>query len=111
MYSYLKQINKEVRMNCSVVHMKIKTVLEESSAVYSMVVDAGGHPNMDYAGYACHVSLNRLRKILNNPSLTSDHLESLLRRAARKHADHEQRTENDWSDMMASYLSNHANAN
>lgn len=95
-------------MTCSVVHNNIRTVLDEASAVYSLIVDQGGHPNMDYAGYACHVSLNRLRSILNNPSLSADRVESLLRQAARRHS--EKQPENrDWVMVMARYISRHAN--
>ncbi len=96
-------------MSCSVIHSNIRTVLEETSTAYSTVVDSSGQPNMDYAGYCCHTSLNRFRQSLDNPALPADRLESLLRRAARKYAS--DCPEKNWTHVMARYLSRHANAN
>lgn len=96
-------------MSTTIVHSHIQSVLEESSAVYSMLVDAGGHPNMDYASYCCHLALNRFKKLLNDPTLTADELEGLLRKAARKHAQREPDME--WSQFMAGYITYHANLN
>lgn len=99
----------EVFMSCSIVHSNIRTVLEETSTAYSTVVDTSGALNMDYAGYCCHAFLNRFRQSLDNPDLTADRLESLLRRAARKYAS--DRPESNWTYVMARYISRHANSN
>ncbi len=99
----------EVPMSCSVIHNNIRTELEETSTVYSMVVDTGGTPNMDWAGYACHVSLNRFQQVLDNPNLSSERLESLMRKVARKYSVDD--TNQKWSHVMARYISRHANAN
>lgn len=96
-------------MSCSVIHSNIRTVLEETSTAYSTVVDSSGQPNMDYAGYCCHTSLNRFRQSLDNPALPAERLESLLRRAARKYAS--DCPEKNWTTVMARYISRHANAN
>ncbi len=96
-------------MSCSIIHKDIQTVLEETSAVYSMICHRGERPNTDYAGYTCHLALNRFKKLLNDPNLTSDKLESLMRKAARKQA-----TRNmgqDWSSLMARYIEKQANLN
>ena len=96
-------------MTCSVIHNSIRSELEDTSTVYSMVVDSTGAPNMDWAGYACHVSLNRFQQVLDNPGLSSERLESLMRKVARKYAVDD--TDNKWSHVMARYISRHANAN
>ena len=96
-------------MACSVIHNNIRSELEDTSAVYSMVVDSTGAPNRDWAGYACHVSLNRFQQVLENPDLSSEHLESMMRKVARKYAVDD--TDNKWSQVMARYISRHANAN
>lgn len=96
-------------MVCSVIHNNIRSELEDTSAIYSMVVDKSGAPNMDWAGYACHVSLNRFQQVLDNPDLSSERLESMMRKVARKYAVDD--TDNKWSQVMARYISRHANAN
>ena len=96
-------------MNCSIVHQNIKSILEEDGFAYSTVVETEGAPNVDYAGYCCHVSLNRLRQSLSQPDMNPDRLEGLLRRASRKHAMAE--TKKDWAYVMARYLTRHVNAN
>lgn len=96
-------------MNCSIIHQNIKAILEEDGTAYSTVVESCGAPNMDYAGYCCHVSLNRLRQSLNQPGMSADRLEGLLRRASRKHTTDD--TSKDWAVVMARYLTRHVNAN
>ncbi len=95
-------------MSTVIIQRNIKTVLEEANAVYSMVC-ASGQPNMDYAGYACHVALNRFRSLLNEPDLTVEKLEYLLRKAARRHAQRD--PDGDWAEFTASFLSGKATAN
>jgi hypothetical protein len=96
-------------MSCSIIHSNLRSELEETSTVYSMVVDSSGAPNMDYAGYACHVALNRFQQLLENPELSSDRLESLMRKVARKYAVDD--PEKKWTFVMARYISRHANSN
>lgn len=96
-------------MSCSIIHQNIKAILDESGTAYSTIVETGGVSNMDYAGYCCHVSLNRLRQSLNQPNMTSDRLEGLLRRASRKHTVED--TNKDWAYVMARYLTRQINAN
>ena len=96
-------------MNCSIIHQNIKAILEEDGTAYSTVVESGGVANVDYAGYCCHISLNRLRQSLNNPDLSVDRLEGLLRRASRKHTLED--TNKDWAYVMARFLTRHVNAN
>ena len=96
-------------MNCNIIQKNIQSVLEEASAVYSMVCDSSGQPNTDYAGYTCHVALNRFRNLLEEPDLTTAHLECLLRKAARQHAKND--PDGEWSQFMASYISQSANSN
>jgi hypothetical protein len=103
------QTYKEDTMSCSVIHDTIRSELEETSSVYSMVVDTSGAPNMDYAGYACHVALNRFQQLLENPNLSTDQLESMMRKVVRKYAIED--TEKKWSAVMARYMTRHANAN
>lgn len=99
-------------MTCSVFHQKIKTVLEKSSAVYSVVVGQDSNPNMDHAGYACHASLNRLLSTLS-PQISSEtaSFENLLRRVARKHTAPQKDTQKSWSSMMNRLSDGCANAN
>ena len=96
-------------MNCSVIHQNIKAILEEDGVAYSTIVETGGVPNVDYAGYCCHISLNRLRQSLSQPDISADRLEGLLRRASRKHVSDD--TAKDWAYVMARYLTRHVNAN
>lgn len=96
-------------MGCSIIHQSIRAVLEEGSTAYSTLVQEGGVPNVDYASYCCHVSLNRLRQSLNQPNISSEKLEGLLRRASRKYAAED--THKDWSYVMARYLTRHVNTN
>lgn len=96
-------------MNCSIIHQNIKAILEEDGTAYSTVIETGGVANVDYAGYCCHISLNRLRQSLNSPNLSVDRLEGLLRRASRKHTLED--TNKDWAYVMARFLTRHVNAN
>ena len=96
-------------MNCNIVQRNVQSVLEEASAVYSMVCDSSGQPNTDYAGYACHVALNRFRSLLEEPDLSASRLEHLLRKAARQHAKSD--PDGDWSQFMAGYITQSANSN
>ncbi len=97
-------------MSCAITHHKIKTVIENQSAVYSLVVDPARTPNMDYAGYACHASLNRMSN--NTPEQNAEQLESLMRRAARKHSGQQQQTEQQsWSALMSRCIDAYANGN
>jgi len=93
----------------TIVQKNIQSVLEEASAVYSMVCNSSGQPNTDYAGYACHVALNRFRTLLEEPDLSASRLEYLLRKAARQHAQND--PNGDWSTFMAGYISETANSN
>lgn len=96
-------------MGCSIIHKSVRAVLEEDSTAYTTILESGGVPNMDYAGYCCHVSLNRLRQTLNDPDLSAERLEGLLRRAARKYAMED--FGHGWSHVMAGYLTRHVNSN
>ncbi len=96
-------------MNCSIIHQNIKAILEEDGTAYSTVIETGGVANVYYAGYCCHISLNRLRQSLNSPNLSVDRLEGLLRRASRKHTLED--TNKDWAYVMARFLTRHVNAN
>lgn len=96
-------------MNCSIIHQNIKAILEEDGTAYSTVIESGGVANVDYAGYCCHISLNRLRQSLNRPDISVDRLEGLLRRASRKHTLED--TNKDWAYVMARFLTRHVNAN
>ncbi len=96
-------------MSCSIVHQNIKAILEEGGTAYSTIVETGGAPNVDYAGYCCHIALNRLRQSLSQPDMSADRLEGLLRRASRKHTTDD--TSKDWAYVMARYMTRHVNAN
>ncbi len=97
------------KMGCSILHDSIRTVLEEDSMAYVTMLESGGVPNMDYAGYCCHISINRLRNMLNDPTMSAERLEGLLRRAARKYSC--DTPEDGWSVLMARYLARHVNGN
>ncbi len=96
-------------MSCSVIHQNIRSVLDENSTAYTTLVEAGGAPNVDYASYCCHVSLNRLRQSLNQPDMSERRLEGLLRRASRKYSSED--PQKDWTYVMARFLTIHANTN
>lgn len=96
-------------MTGSIKYTIIRSELEDHSSGYSMFLDCGNAPNTDYAGYACHLALDRFQHMLDNPDLTADQLESLMRKVTRKHAvDH---PEQKWSHVMARFISRHANIN
>lgn len=97
------------KMGCSIIHQNIRAVLEENGTAYATLVETGGAPNADYASYCCHVALNRLRQSLNQPNISSERLEGLLRRASRKYTSED--TDKNWSNVMARYLTRHVNAN
>lgn len=96
-------------MGTSIIHQSVRSVLEEGNTAYTTILESGGVPNMDYAGYCCHVALNRLRQSLNNPDISSEHLEGLLRRAARKYS--LEHSDDGWTNVMARYLARHVNSN
>lgn len=106
---HLTQIKEVTFMSCSIIHQNIRSVLEDGSTAYATLVETGGAPNVDYASYCCHVALNRLRQSLNEPNMSSERLEGLLRRASRKYASED--TTKDWSTVMARYLTRHVNTN
>jgi hypothetical protein len=105
----LYTITGGIKMSCSIIHQNIRAILEEGGMAYSTIIETGGATNMDYAGYCCHISLNRLRQSLNQPNMSSDRLEGLLRRASRKHVSDD--SAKDWTAVMARYLTRHGNAN
>ncbi len=96
-------------MGCSIIHQNIRAVLEDGGTAYATLVETGGAPNVDYASYCCHVALNRLRQSLNDPNISSEQLEGLLRRASRKYASED--PAKNWSTVMARYLTRHVNGN
>ncbi len=96
-------------MSYTHIHQSIFKALEEGRHAYSTMLEAGETPNLDYAGYCSHVALGRLRKALNNPHISAERLEGMLRRVAHKYAcDH---PESRWSDVTARYLRRHVNGN
>ncbi len=96
-------------MNCQIIHNSVRSVLDDGQTAYTTIIESGGVPNMDYAGYCVHVALNRLRQSLNYPDLTTEQLEGLLRRAARKYSSEE--PQKSWTSVMARYLRRHVNSN
>jgi len=96
-------------MDCTIIHKNVRAVLEDGGLAYTTLIETGGAPNVDYASYCCHISLNRLRQSLGRPDISVDQLEGLLRRASRKY-DHDDATK-DWAMVMARFLTRHANAN
>ncbi|MBE2191130.1 MAG: hypothetical protein KDJ26_03535 [Alphaproteobacteria bacterium] len=96
-------------MSCSIIHQSVRSVLEEGRMAYTTTVEAGGVINMDYASYCCHVSLNRLRQSLDNPNISAERLEGLLRLAARKYSSDQ--PQHGWTDVMARFLRRHVNSN
>lgn len=98
-------------MSCSIIHQSVRTILEEGSTAYTTILDSGESPNVDYAGYCCHVALNKLRQTLNHPDMSAEQLEGLLRRAARKYASSAEEDRREWSSVMARYLTKHVNGN
>lgn len=96
-------------MSCSVILNNVRSEIENTNTVYSMVVDSGGVTNTDFAGYAVHVALNRFQQALENPNLSAERLESLMRKVARKY--NSDQPDARWSRVMARYIARHANAN
>jgi len=88
-------------------HQSVRSILEEGSMAYTTLLESGETPNVDYAGYCCHVALNRLRQSLNDPSLSADRLEGLLRKALRKYSPEADLERREWSSVMARYLARH----
>lgn len=97
-------------MNCSIINRKIQLLLQETDMTFNMVIDAGGHPNMDYADYTASTRIDCFRSALQNPDLSRAQLASVMRRSLRGQQSRKAQ-ETYWSAFMASYISRNANGN
>lgn len=97
-------------MDCSIINRKIQMLLQETDVSFNMMIDAGGHPNMDYAAYTANTRINCFRSALQNPELRRIELAAMLRRALKKQKSAKsQKTY--WSAFMANYIHKNANSN
>lgn len=62
-------------------HHELRTTLEEADHYYTLMIEAGEHPNMDRMGYASHIMLDVFRRLLSRPDLQADELAATLREA------------------------------
>ncbi len=97
-------------MNCSIINRRIQMLLQETETTFNLMVEAGGHPNMDYAGYTAQTRIHCFRTALQRPELSRMELAAILRRAlGKQRSAKSQKTY--WSAFMANYLSLSANNN
>lgn len=88
-------------------HMKI--LLKESNFAFSILMDAGGSANSDFAEYTSDNFIRSFRHIMQKPDLSRAQLASMLRAADRR----SKRRDNDdnWADFMTYIIAHSANCN
>lgn len=111
-------------------HNDLRATLEEADHYYTLMIEAGEHPNLDRMGYTSHITLDVFRRLLNRPNLQVDELAATLREALidfdtlQVHTA-EQKTRpiriprpvqtdighDNWTEMTARFLSKRANEN
>lgn len=87
----------------------MKILLAESDFAFSIMNEAGGNTNSDYADYTSNHFINAFRHVMQKPDLSRIQLASMLRRAERR----KNRRNNDesWADFMAKTMVKGANSN
>lgn len=120
-------MHRSVRFAATALHQELRTTLEEASQCYTLMIEAGEHPNLDRMGYASQITLDIFRRLLDRPDLQVEELAATLREAMaaqkEEQVSNHQRptriprpfqaeyTNAHWPDVMASFLAHHANQN
>ncbi len=86
---------------------ELHDVIEEMSTAYRSV-SAYDYMNADYAEYAI-MALSRFRRILGNPSLSSDELKFMLRKGMAQHK--AGGASGCWKGFVAAQMAHSSNAN
>lgn len=87
------------------IHLRIKTLLEETSDAYDI---AGANGNGDYADFAS-MSLPEFKQVLNRSNLTGQELQRILRHGFASHR--REAPKDCWATFMARYVETNANLN
>lgn len=87
----------------------MKILLKESEFAFSITMEHGGVPNIDYADYTASNFIRSFRHIMQKPDLSRAQLASMLRTAERRR----KRRDNDenWAEFMSQVIAQSANAN
>ncbi|MFP4098061.1 MAG: hypothetical protein ACLFP8_02250 [Alphaproteobacteria bacterium] len=91
-------------------NQEICRVLKEVEEAYNIYANNGGSMNADYAGFAC-IALDNFRIALDNPHLSCDDLQIMLRTGMKEHYKDRQSGKSDWQNFVASHIANIANEN
>ncbi len=86
---------------------ELHDVIDEMNTAYN-AVSSYDYINADYADYAV-MALGRFRTILNNPLLTTDELQSMLRNAMSEHKMNG--AQGCWKGFVANQMANSSNSN
>lgn len=87
----------------------MSVILNESDYAFQIIMDGGGAPNTDYAGYASDNFIQSFRHILQKPDLSRAQLSSMLRQAERRRS--RRGDDLQWSNFMAGMVTKQANSN
>tara|TARA_B100001989_G_C24537605_1_gene465415 strand:+ start:508 stop:843 length:336 start_codon:yes stop_codon:yes gene_type:complete len=87
---------------------ELSTLIEETRAAYNDFAEFNP-ANCDFAGFAA-MSVARFRHALNNPALTRETLELLIR-GGMNHSRTQDAKADAWSNFMAAYVSDVVNTN
>ena len=60
---------------------EMRATLAEADDYYSLMIEAGEHPNLDRVGYTSQIKLEHFRQLLDRPDLQVDELAAILRAA------------------------------
>ncbi len=100
---------------------ELRDTLAQVDHYYTLMIEAGEHPNLDRLGYASQMTLDVFRRLLGRPDLGADELAATLREAmterheitslcvpCRVQGDSSTRS---WMDVGAQFVANRANEN
>lgn len=82
---------------------QIATIVAETGSAYELCILAGGHPNIDYAGFAAQ-DITRFRKAMDRPDLSYEELVGILRNAQAKVLRRADEETTGWAQFMAMYI-------
>ena len=90
----------------------MRILLKESDVAFSIMMEAGGNMNTDYADFTANHFIKSFRHVMQKPDLSRMQLASMLRAAHRRRRQmRKTKPEDSWSLVMSQLMTKGANSN
>ncbi|MGN7437708.1 MAG: hypothetical protein ACTHOO_03615 [Alcanivorax sp.] len=93
-------------MKHNIIRRRVRVVIEEMESAYAAFSEHN-HMNGDYAAFTS-MAVAEFRNVLDNPALTREQLESMVREGMQKHRRRDG-DDADWSRFVASHITRTSN--